>query len=212
MTRWWNEFVATLADMTPGGVVGVAVVLLLGATLVGVLWYTWPPRLPSFFRRGKGRRGRWRSFRFGWPGWSRLRWRFRLGWPWWRRRRKAAPVLDGVADDELPDLPAEVLALTADELAAAGRYAEAVRERLRAIVKELVEREIIEHRPGWTVTELAAIAARERPATADPLRRAATVFSDIWYGQRPATADDDVQMRRYAAGVHSALELTGVIP
>jgi hypothetical protein len=210
MTRWWNELVASLADRTWGGLVGLAVGVLLGATLVGVLWYTWPPRLPWLSRRGGSGRRRWRGWRFGWPRWSRLRWRLpKLRWPW-RRRRRTAPVLDGLADDELPDLPAEVLALTADELAAAGRYAEAVRERLRSIVKELVEREVIEHRPGWTVTELAAIAARERPSTADPLRAAAWIFSDIWYGQRPATADDDTRMRGYAATVHSVLDAARV--
>jgi len=87
-----------------------------------------------------------------------------------------------------------------------------VRERLRAIVRELIDREVIQHRPGWTITELAAIAARARPATADPLRGAAMVFSDIWYGQRPATAGDDVAMRGYAASVHSALEVAAGVP
>jgi len=211
MSRWWNEFVAVLADGTPGGIFGLAIALLIAATVIGVLWYTWPPRLSWLRRRsGAGRRGRWRGFRLRWPRFGRLRWRLpKLRWPW-RRRRRVARALDEVADDELPDLPAEILALTADELAAAGRYAEAVRERLRAIVKELVERAIIEHRPGWTVTELAAAAARERPATAGPLRGAAGTFSEIWYGLRPATVHDDTRMRGYAASVHSALELSGV--
>jgi len=211
MTRWWNELVASLADRTWGGVIGLAVGLLLGATLIGVLWYTWPPRLPWFGRRRSGRSGRRGWSRFGWR-WSRLRWRFpKLRWPW-RRKRRVTVDLSGLADDELPDLPAALLVLTADELAAAGRYAEAVRERLRAIVRELIDREVIEHRPGWTITELAAIAARARPATADPLRGAAMVFSDIWYGQRPATAGDDVAMRGYAASVHSALEVAAGVP
>jgi hypothetical protein len=211
MTRRWNELVAILADGTPGGIFGLVIALILGATLVGVLWYTWPPRIPWLGRRREsGRRGKWREFRFRWPRFGRLRWRLpKLRWPW-RRKRRSAPALDGVADDELPDIPAEVLALTADELAAAGRYAEAVRERLRAIVKELVERGVIEHRPGWTVTELAAAAARERPTTADPLRAAAGVFSGIWYGLLPATVEDDTRMRGYATSVHSALELSGV--
>ena len=110
--------------------------------------------------------------------------------------------------DELPDLPAATLVLSADEYAAAGRFAEAVRERLRAIVRDLVEREVITHRPGWTVTELAREAASARPAAATPLDAATAVFSEIWYGQRVATATDDQAMRTHASGVRTALETT----
>jgi len=210
MSRAWNEFVAQLADITPGGIVGVVIALLLVATVVAVLWYAWPVQLPflsrgggSGTRGGTGERPRWH--------WSRWRWRWR--WPRWllrwlrrRKRRSTPPVLTELAPDELPDLPAGVLALTADQLAAAGRYAEAVRERLRAIVRELIEREVIDHRPGWTVTELANACARARPDAAAPLRGAADLFSEIWYGQRPATMDDDVRMREYAARVTEALQ------
>jgi len=123
----------------------------------------------------------------------------------WRRRRRDLEVLDELPPDELPEVPADVLALTADELAAAGRYAEAVRERLRAIVRDLIERAVIPHTPGWTVTELAAAAGRARPAVAPPLREAAGVFSEIWYGLRPATLDDDAAMRAHAASVRQVL-------
>jgi hypothetical protein len=98
-----------------------------------------------------------------------------------------------------------VLVLSADELAAQGRYKEAVRERLRAVVRDLVDREVIEHRPGWTVSELAGMARVARPATAGPLREATDLFSRIWYAQRPASAADDAAMREHAHRVRAAL-------
>ncbi len=106
-----------------------------------------------------------------------------------------------IDSDELPDLPAEALASLADRLAAQGRYAEALRERLRAIVRSLVEHGIIEHRPGWTITELAAAAAAALPAVETPLHAAAALFSEIWYGQRPADASHDARMREHADAV-----------
>lgn len=212
MTRAWNELVARLAEVTPGGIAGVVIALLLIATVVAVLWYTWPPSLPFLGGAGSGSRGAGSGRRrWHWARW-RLRWRWPrwlLRWPRWLRRRKrdtAPPAPEELAPDELPDLPAQVLVLTADQLAAAGRYAEAVRERLRAIVRELIEREVIDHRPGWTVTELATTCGRARPDTAVPLRGAADLFSEIWYGQRPATVDDDARMREYAGRVAAALE------
>lgn len=209
MTRWWNQLVAVLADGTPGGVVCLALSLLLIAAGVAVLWYTWPPRLPFLRRRGTGGVREKGGRRFRWPRWAWLKWRWRFAWSWLRHRRRgrpaAAPDVAELGPDELPDLPAEVLALTADELAEAGRYAEAVRERLRAIVRELIERQVIEHRPGWTVMELAYAAGRSRPEAAEPLRGAGGIFSEIWYGQRPATVDDDARMREHAAEVHRAV-------
>jgi hypothetical protein len=101
----------------------------------------------------------------------------------------------------MPDLPAEVLALTADQLAAAGRYAEAVRERLRAMLRGLIERDLLPASPGWTVMELAAAGRRVRPALSGPLGAAAELFSEIWYGLRPATAEDDAAMRGHADAV-----------
>jgi hypothetical protein len=108
-------------------------------------------------------------------------------------------------DDQLPALPAQELALSADQLAAEGRFAEAVRERLRAIVAQLVEQGVIAHVPGWTVTELAAQARRARPQLRSDLDNAVQLFSRIWYGLTPATAGDDEAMRGYARGVHEHL-------
>jgi len=203
--RGWHETVALLGDVIPVPV--LALILLAGTAIVALLWYWWPEWLPGG-RGGRtgGRRWRWPRWRwprFGAPRWSRWRWRWR-----WRRRRRGAPEPDlELRADELPDIPAAALLLTADELAARGRYREAVRERLRAIVRDLVERDVIENRLGWTVTELARMAAGARPATARPLAAASDIFSEIWYGQRPALAADDAAMREHAAAVRAALEL-----
>ena len=91
-------------------------------------------------------------------------------------------------------------------MAAAGRYKEAVRERLRAIVRDLIDRGVIPVSPGWTVTELARFASLSRPALASPLQVAIDVFSEIWYGLRPATADDDAQLRSTADDVRRLLD------
>lgn len=76
----------------------------------------------------------------------------------------------------------------ADEHAAAGRYPEAVRELLRAIVRDLEERAVLEPRLGRTADEVAYEAGRVLPQAAADLQRAARMFDDVWYGARPATA------------------------
>jgi uncharacterized protein DUF4129 len=202
--RWWTEFVANVADHVPGGVPMLALILLVLATLTSIVLYFLPDWLAARGRSdGRGsrrrtprstgtrRRGWWRSLRLGRPRW---RWR----WRWRRRRRPATGDLDALPPDQLPDLPAALLVVTADELAAAGRFAEAVRERLRAIIRGLIEHGIIPYIPGWTVTELAAEASTASPELAEPLRGAGEVFSGIWYGLRPAGPADDTAMRGYA--------------
>ncbi len=204
--RAWNEFVARIGDVVPVPLLGL--VLFATAVLTALLWYWWPEWFQAL------RRMRWPRWRRSGRRWFRKR-RLR-----WRRKRKRqqraqepATALDAqdVAPDELPDVPAGVLTLNADELAAQGRYKEAVRERLRAIVRELVELRVVDGRPGWTVTELAAQAGRSRPAAAVPLTAASDVFSAIWYGGRQATAADDLAMRGYAEQVRAAL-VHGQVP
>jgi hypothetical protein len=196
MSRWWTELVAALGDVVPLSL--VALLLVLAAGLVAAGWYWWPAWVPR-------RWPRLRRPRLRWPRWRlrRPRWR----WPW-RRKRDAGtpePVATPARDDELPDLPAAAFVSLADRLAAQGRYAEAVRERLRAMVRELVDRRVVEHRPGWTVTELAGAAGRIRPAIDAPLREAGGVFSDLWYGQRPATELHDRRMRELSEQLHRGL-------
>ncbi|MEU7475976.1 DUF4129 domain-containing protein [Lentzea sp. NPDC042327] len=75
----------------------------------------------------------------------------------------------------------------ADRAAAAGDLAEAVRERFRAVVRELEQRGVLDARAGRTVAEVAAEAGRSLPGLADDLRGAAVQFDDVRYGGRTAT-------------------------
>jgi hypothetical protein len=203
VSRFWDGLVAAIGDVISLPL--VVLLLFVAAALVAVGWYFWPRWLPWRWSvaagpaRDRERRRRWR--------WPRLRWpRFR-----WRRRRRPAhepapePELVPHETEGLPEWSSDAFLALADRLAAEGRYAEAVRERLRAIVRELVDLGVIENRPGWTVTELARAAGYARPTVRPPLDAASLLFSDLWYGERAATAGHDARMRQYAAQVHAAL-------
>ncbi|MEV0648984.1 DUF4129 domain-containing protein [Phytomonospora sp. NPDC050363] len=116
-----------------------------------------------------------------------------------------------VADEAVPDLPADRLRARARAYAEAGDHRLAVREWLRASVRDLIDREIIDHRPGWTVTELAGAASSALPAAAAAMDDAARVFSDIWYGQHEAQAAHSRHMAELDAQVAAAAggRLTG---
>jgi len=83
----------------------------------------------------------------------------------------------------------------ADQHAAAGRYAEAVRERLRALVADLEHRAVLDPRVARTADEMAGEAGAVLPSVATDLRRAARTFDDVWYGGRSATAAMDANLR-----------------
>jgi hypothetical protein len=78
--------------------------------------------------------------------------------------------------------------LAADAAAASGDFAEAVRERLRAVVRGLEESGVLDPRPGRTALEISAEASRSVPGLAEPLRRGAVAFERIWYGGHTADA------------------------
>lgn len=70
--------------------------------------------------------------------------------------------------------------------AAAGRedWSDAVRERLRAVVRDLEERGLLDVRPGRTADEAAAAGGDVLPAVAAPLRDGARAFDEVSYGGR----------------------------
>lgn len=76
---------------------------------------------------------------------------------------------------------------TAEQHAAAGQWALAIRHRLRAVARQLEESGVLPAVPGRTATELAADAGRAIPRLAGELRDAATSFNDVTYGDRPGT-------------------------
>ena len=92
----------------------------------------------------------------------------------------------------------------ADAHAAADEWAEAVRERLRAVVRALEERSLLDPRPGRTADEAAREGGTALPSCAAGLQRAAQIFDDVWYGGRPAGPEQDRALREVDAAVQSA--------
>jgi hypothetical protein len=197
VSRWWTEHTADLFDAigaffsalgnllaTLFGLVPWAYVLL-GLLGVFVLWILY--RIVASLR-GRPKRARKAK----------------------KQKRKRAKAVDepegsdeaaAAQPDQVPELPAVVFASLADRYAAEGRFAEAIRERLRAMVRRMVEVGVIANRPGATVTELAAEAANARPAVGPAVHEASRIFSDVWYGERQATAAHDNRMRELGASV-----------
>ncbi|MER7584267.1 DUF4129 domain-containing protein [Kitasatospora sp. NPDC097691] len=106
---------------------------------------------------------------------------------WWRlgAPRRAARTIGDVYGVEGPRSAAQYRA-DAAEHAAAGRWVEAVREQMRALVRSLEERTLLDTRPGRTADEAAAEAGRALPEHAAALAAAARTFDDIAYGERTA--------------------------
>ncbi|WP_369183916.1 DUF4129 domain-containing protein [Streptomyces sp. Y1] len=106
---------------------------------------------------------------------------------WWRLgapKRAAHTVLD-VYGVEGPR-SADRYRADAAAHAAAGRWEEAVREQMRALVRALEERTLLDTRPGRTADEAAAEAGRALPEHAAALAAAARTFDDIAFGERTA--------------------------
>ncbi|ANH91825.1 hypothetical protein A8713_12165 [Streptomyces sp. SAT1] len=127
-----------------------------------------------------------------------------LGALWWRlgtphRAPASAPALF----DDRPRSAAEHRA-AAEAHAAQGHWNPAVQERMRALVRSLEERALLDTRPGRTADEAAAEAGRALPAHADRLHTAARDFDDVTYGGRRATE----QTYRHIAVLDRDLEHT----
>ena len=100
------------------------------------------------------------------------------------RRQVAAGEVFG---DEGP-LSAEQHRELAERAAAQGNYADAVRERLRGVVRELEARGVLDPRPGRTAGEVAVDAGAALPRLAGSLRRGTATFDQVWYGGQRADA------------------------
>ncbi|MDG4793169.1 DUF4129 domain-containing protein [Micromonospora sp. WMMD1082] len=172
-SRWWTETTAAVSDHVP---LPLALLLLvLASALAAAAWYAFPAWVP----RRLPRLPRWRPAR---PA----------------RRRATATAPPPAAHTPQPTVTRDGILAVADRLAAEGRYDEAIRERLRAMLHELTDRHVVPIRPGMTVTEVVAVAAANRPPAGPPLAAAASIFSEVWYAQRPATAQHDHRMRDHA--------------
>ncbi|MGW3940709.1 DUF4129 domain-containing protein [Streptomyces phaeochromogenes] len=143
--EWVDKLFNAASSATPGGALGLLVVVLAALALIGALWW----------RLGTPRRG----------------------------PTSAAPLFD-----DRPRSAAEHRA-AAEAHAAQAHWNQAVQERMRAVVRSLEERALLDPRPGRTADEAAAEAARTLPAHTDRLRAAARDFDDVTYGGRTAGSD-----------------------
>jgi hypothetical protein len=124
-----------------------------------------------------------------------------LGWigPAARTRARAAgPVLAAGR------LSARDHRQEAERLAAAGDFAGAIVESVRAIAADLEERGVLAPRVARTADELAAEASRALPGHAERLREAARLFDDVRYGGRAGTAAAYRGLRDLDAGISAA--------
>ncbi|WP_329033297.1 DUF4129 domain-containing protein [Streptomyces sp. NBC_01725] len=132
---------------------------------------------------------------------------------WWRLgtpRRTTRPK-DALFDSG-PRGAAEHRA-NAEEHAAAERWNQAVQERMRAIVRSLEERTVLDPRPGRTADEAAADAGRSLPEHATALRAAARAFDDVTYGGRSADQQTYLRLRELDLGLeNSKPQLSGATP
>ncbi|MGW3728199.1 DUF4129 domain-containing protein [Streptomyces sp. NPDC000851] len=106
---------------------------------------------------------------------------------WWRLGTpRRQPTSSATLFDARPRSAAEHRA-AAEAHAAQHHWNRALQERMRAIVRSLEERALLDARPGRTADEAAAEAGRALPAHTARLRAAARDFDDVTYGGRAAT-------------------------
>ncbi|MFD5522196.1 DUF4129 domain-containing protein [Streptomyces sp. NPDC127066] len=137
---WIDRMFGAASASTPGGTLGLVVIVLAAMAVVAALWW-------------------------------------RLGTP--RRTRASSATLF----DNRPRSAAEHRA-AAEAHAAQGHWNQAVQERMRAVVRSLEERALLDPRPGRTADEAAAEASHSLPSHTDRLRASARDFDDITYGGR----------------------------
>jgi len=110
-----------------------------------------------------------------------------------RSRRSQRSSVEVFVDD---NRTVAELRRSADTLAAAGRWSEAVLDRFRAILRSLEKRAVVDERPGRTAHEAAVQAAAVLPPCAADLHRASRMFDDVCYGDVEARRDDDAWLRQ----------------
>lgn len=105
----------------------------------------------------------------------------------------------------------------ADAAAAVADWDEAVRQRFRAVVRALEERDVLDPRPGRTAGEAASEASLALPSCAQGLAAAAHSFDDVAYGGRAQDEQADEALRnldsRLAAArpVHEPADLPSAL-
>jgi Domain of unknown function (DUF4129) len=113
---------------------------------------------------------------------------WRVGLPRWRSRRQDAAV---AADSTRPAADYRALA---EQHAAHGDWPAAVRDRFRAVVRELETQAILDVRPARTAWEAAYRASRVLPSCQAALQSGAESFNAVVYGDGPADSATYQQM------------------
>lgn len=128
-----------------------------------------------------------------------------LGGLWWRLGTpRRTPTSSAALFDDRPR-SAEEHRAAAEAHAAEQQWSQAVQERMRAVVRSLEERALLDARPGRTADEAAAEAGLALPSLKSRLHAAARDFDDVTYGgrrtdqqayERLASLDRDVERSR----------------
>ena len=130
---------------------------------------------------------------------------WRVGLPRWRRSRRDATV-----EVDSTRAAADYRTL-AEEAAQRGDWAAAVRDRFRALVRELEVRTILDVRPARTAWEAAYLASRSLPGCTEALRGAAETFNAVVYGDRRADAETYRRMVEIDRDVTAAAETADMV-
>lgn len=77
----------------------------------------------------------------------------------------------------------------------AGHWSLAVLERFRGLTRALIERAILDDRPGQTAYEVTRDAGPRLPEVAGDIQRAGELFDRVCYGEIPATAAEAAWIR-----------------
>ncbi len=129
---------------------------------------------------------------------------------WARPSRSRSVSKDSVLAGE--SMSARDYRRAAERLAAAGDYAGAIVDGVRAIAAELDERAILPPRPGRTADELGVEAGRELPGLAADLRAVTRLFDDIRYGDKDGNLAGYDLVSRVDKAVRAARPATGPAP
>lgn len=113
---------------------------------------------------------------------------YRVGLPRWQERRADAN-LD--LDSTVP--PADYRA-RAEEHANRGDWPAAVRDRFRALIRELEVRTIIDVRPARTATEAAWATVQVMPQANDDMQQGADLFNQVMYSDQPTEREAYLQL------------------
>lgn len=113
---------------------------------------------------------------------------WKVGVPRWNKK-----ALDSELDLDSTKPPSDYREL-AEHAAAAADWASAVRDRYRAVIRELELRTILEPRPARTAWEAATSAVRLLPEVQAALFGGAQLFNDVVYGDHQAAEEHYRQM------------------